>query len=125
MRLNDPLSLALPNTSADEAPRPAVAVDVAAKAKTAAEKFEAYFIAEMLHKMRRSAREFGDRGDAPHSGSHDDMLDLADGMVADALARRHAFGVADLILRQLLPAPQTAPESPAFKSPPPPVALNK
>ena len=34
------------------------------------------------------------------------MLDMADNMLADQMAGRRAFGVADAILRQLLPAPQ-------------------
>jgi Rod binding domain-containing protein len=37
------------------------------------------------------------------------MLDMADNMVADQMAGRRAFGVADAILRQLLPAPGPAP----------------
>jgi flagellar protein FlgJ len=32
------------------------------------------------------------------------MLDLADTMVADKMAGQRAFGIADAILRQLLPA---------------------
>lgn len=73
------------------------------RAKAAAEKFEAFFIADMLHRMRRSAREFGDREEVEGGRANDDMLDIADSMVADKLAGQHAFGVADLILRQIQP----------------------
>jgi flagellar protein FlgJ len=37
------------------------------------------------------------------------MLDMADNLVADQLAGKRAFGVADAILRQLLPAAPAAP----------------
>jgi flagellar protein FlgJ len=75
-----------------------------AQAQAAAEKFESFFIAEMMKQMRRSTRELsGDEG-LFKDRVHDDMLGLADGLVADALSGQHAFGVADAILRQLLPA---------------------
>ena len=48
-----------------------------------------------------------------------DMLDMADNMVADQLAGRRAFGIADAILRQLLPpASPAAPPSQAENSVP-------
>jgi Rod binding domain-containing protein len=43
-------------------------------------------------------------------------------MMADALSGQHAFGVADAILRQLLPATDAAP---ALNELPAPVALDK
>lgn len=104
----------LPNEGArDPAATPAPSDAQWRKAENAAEKFEAYFIAHMLHQTRRNAREFA--GDTAQSGNGgDDMLDWADQLLADALAGQHAFGIADLMLRQLVPAdgrPQGGPES--------------
>ena len=74
------------------------------RARVAAEKFEGFFIAELMKQMRRSTRELsGDEG-LFQDRVNDDMLSMADTMVADTLAGQHAFGIADAILRQLLPA---------------------
>lgn len=88
----------------DEAGAPAPAdAQLRAKAESAAEKFEACFIAHMLHQVRRSAREFaGDTAQSKNGG--EEMLDWGDQLVADVLAGQHAFGIADVMLRQLLPA---------------------
>jgi flagellar protein FlgJ len=91
----DPLAQPAP-----AAPDPAYA----AKATEAAVKFESFFIGQMLHKMRESARSVGDR-DQQADSVNSDMLDLADNLVADQLAQRHAFGIADSLLRTLLPPP--------------------
>ncbi|MGV7206829.1 hypothetical protein ACLB1G_03120 [Oxalobacteraceae bacterium A2-2] len=74
-----------------------------AKATEAAVKFESFFIGHMLHQMRSGTRELaGD--DSPYKDKvNEDMLDLADNMVADKMAGQRAFGIADAILRQLLP----------------------
>ncbi|MGO4377343.1 rod-binding protein [Pseudoduganella sp. RAF53_2] len=85
-----------------------------AKATEAAVKFESFFIGQMLHKMRASARAVGDH-DQQSESVNSDMLDLADNLVADQLSHRRAFGVADAILRQLLPA-QPASAPPAVNS---------
>lgn len=77
------------------------------RAKAAAEKFEAFFIAEMMRQMRRSARAFGD--DSRRDRPADEMLDVSYNQVADTLAGQHAFGVADLILKQILPGQAVAP----------------
>ncbi|MGE5492295.1 MAG: flagellar biosynthesis protein FlgJ [Actinomycetota bacterium] len=124
MRLQDsPSPLPLDSAAHDEAAAPAAASPLHAKAAKAAEKFESFFIGEMFRQMRKSAREFGDRDG---ERSNDDMLDLAHSMVADVLAGQHAFGVADLILRQVLPSLPAGPaETPGFKSSDMPVALNK
>ena len=74
----------------------------AAKATEAAVKFESFFIGQMLHKMRESTRAISER-DKQEDAVNSDMLDLADNLVADQLAQRHAFGIADSLLRQLLP----------------------
>jgi peptidoglycan hydrolase FlgJ len=80
-----------------------------AKATEAAVKFESFFISHMLHQMRNSARALQEEDSGHRDKSSDDMLDMADNMVADQMAGRRAFGVADAILRQLLPAPGPAP----------------
>lgn len=76
-----------------------------AKALEAAEKFEAAFITDMFKQMRRSAREVGGEDSVFRDRASQDMLEMADQMTADALAGQHAFGIADLLLRQILPAP--------------------
>lgn len=93
------------------APQPAQAGDTVdpayrAKATEAAVKFESFFIGKMLHQMRDGTRAFAADDSPNKSRINDDMLDMADNLVADQLANRRAFGVADAILRQLLPAPQ-------------------
>lgn len=75
-----------------------------AKAAAAAEKFEAHFIAQVLKQMRRSVRDLNDTDERSFASRvNDDLLEVADTYVADALAHQRAFGIADLILRQLLP----------------------
>jgi flagellar protein FlgJ len=95
------------------APQPAQPGDTVdpayrAKATEAAVKFESFFIGHMLHQMRDGARA-GRRGQPGKSRINDDMLDMADNLVADQMAGKRAFGVADAILRQLLPRQQAAP----------------
>jgi len=85
-----------------------------AKAAAAAEKFEAHFIAQVLKQMRRSVRDLNDADDRSFaSRANDDLLEVADTYVADALARQRAFGIADLMLRQLLPNAGLASTAPA------------
>lgn len=100
-----------------------------ARARTAAEKFEGFFIAESLKQMRRGNRELAGDDALFKDRLNDDMLEMADGMVADALAGQHAFGVADMLLRQLLPpAPPHAPAAsaaPALNETAAPVASDK
>jgi flagellar protein FlgJ len=99
-----------------------MAPEYRAKVKQAAENFESFFIEQILHQMRRSLREI-DPDDAENAKHGDnDMLDMVDTMLADKLSQRHAFGVADAILRQLVPA---NPQDGGLKVAPKPVALNK
>jgi flagellar protein FlgJ len=81
-----------------------------AKATEAAVKFESFFIAQSLHKMREATKAMADDDSIYTSSINSDMLDMADNMVADQLAGRRAFGVADAILRQLLPPEQPSPQ---------------
>lgn len=79
-----------------------------AKATAAAEKFESFFISQMLKQMRASTAQFADEGSVFKDPINADMLGLADGLLADRMSGQHAFGIADAILRQLLPTPQAA-----------------
>jgi flagellar protein FlgJ len=95
-------------------PVPAAAVDdprYRAKATEAAVKFESFFIGHMLHQMRSSTRVIAGDDGMNKDSINADMLDMADNLVADQMAGRRAFGIADAILRQLLPAPQSAPQT--------------
>ncbi len=90
-----------------------------AKAVDAAEKFEAFFISQNLKAMRRSTQALASEDSPFNNKINQDMLDLADNVVADTMARQRAFGIADVILRQLLPAPAVLKQTPAA------VALNE
>jgi flagellar protein FlgJ len=81
-----------------------------AKATEAAVKFESFFIGHMLHQMRDGARAIASDDSPSKDRINQDMIDMADNLVADQMAGKRAFGVADAILRQLLPATQ-APQS--------------
>jgi flagellar protein FlgJ len=70
--------------------------------KAAAEQFEGFFIGRLLHQMRSSARELS--GEEHRSDPGEDMIDMADVALGNSLAGQHAFGIADAILQQLLPA---------------------
>ena len=87
-----------------------------AKATEAAVKFESFFIGHMLHQMRSGTRVLADEDSALNNKVNQDMLDMADNLVADQLAGRRAFGVADAILRQLLPQPVPAAGAQAGKT---------
>ncbi len=93
------------------AAQPGDTVDPAyrAKATQAAVKFESFFIGHMLHQMRSGTRELASEDSVFKNKVNQDMLDMADNLVADQMAGRRAFGVADAILRQLLPTPAQLP----------------
>ena len=107
------------------AAQPGDTVDPAYRAKVteAAVKFESFFISHMLHQMRSGTRELSSEDSVFKNKVNQDMLDMADNLVADQMAGRRAFGVADVILRQLLPAaaPVAVPQktAAATASPPP------
>lgn len=75
------------------------------RATDAAVKFEAQFIKQLLGQMRNATRELADEDSPLKKKTSEPMNDLADGLVADSLAGQRAFGIADLLLKQLLPAP--------------------
>lgn len=74
-----------------------------AKVQAAAEQFEGFFIAQMLRQMRQATREMAGEDSVFRNRVNQDMLDMADVTLADTLAGQRAFGIADAIVRQLLP----------------------
>ena len=88
----------------------------ASRLEEAAQRFEGHFIGEMLKQMRRSTALLADADSALNDRTNADMLDLADQTLADTLARQHAFGIADALLRQVMPAeaiPPTTTQDPS------------
>ncbi|MDQ1832921.1 rod-binding protein [Massilia scottii] len=86
-----------------------------AKATKAAIEFESFFIGNMLQQMRSGTRAMADDDSVFKDPVNRDMQDMADNMMAGQMAQQRAFGVADAILRQLLPA--AAPQTPAQTAP--------
>jgi flagellar protein FlgJ len=84
---------------APAAPSPAYV----AKATRAAVEFESFFISHMLQQMRESARALAPEDSPLKDPVNSDMLDMADKLLAGHMAGQRAFGVADAILKQLLP----------------------
>jgi peptidoglycan hydrolase FlgJ len=76
-----------------------------AKATKAAVEFESFFISHMLHQMRESTRTIAPDDSPTKDKVNQDMTDMVDNMLAGNMAQQRAFGVADAILRQILPAP--------------------
>lgn len=94
-----------PVAPAAEASAPATDPAYAAKVTKAAIDFESFFISNMLHQMRESMRDIAP-DDSPFKDKvNQDMQDMADKQLAGNIAHQRAFGVADAILRQLLPTP--------------------
>jgi flagellar protein FlgJ len=89
---------------AREAIAPAVDQAYVAKATKAAVEFESFFIAHMLHQMRESARTLAPEDSPTRDRVNQDMTEMVDTMLAGNMANQRAFGVADAILKQLLPA---------------------
>ena len=90
------------------------------KATEAAQKFEAFFIKQMMSQMRAGARTLASDDSPLKNKVNEDMLDMADGLVADSLSQQRAFGIADLLLRQILPPAGPAHLSPAAARSPSP-----
>lgn len=107
MNLTDKTQPAKPALLHDQA-EPAVAPAApdpayVAKATKAAVEFESFFISHMLHQMRSGTRELAPEDSVFRDRVNSDMQDMADDMVAGKMAGQRAFGIADAILRQLLP----------------------
>ena len=82
---------------------------LAAKATKAAIEFESFFISHMLHQMRETTRAIAPDDSPTKNKVNQDMTDMVDNMLAGNMAHQRAFGVADAILRQILPAPLNKP----------------
>jgi flagellar protein FlgJ len=106
MQTTNHLNPLLPHPGADKPDAVAPAADAAlvAKATRAAVEFESFFISHMLKEMRATTREMASEDSVFKDKVNQDMQDMADGILAKQMAGQRAFGVADAILRQLLPA---------------------
>lgn len=105
-----PLDAATPRLDADAPVAPSHDAAYVAKATRAAVDFESFFIGHMLHQMRSTTRELAPEDSVFKDPVNSDMLDMADNLLAGQMAGKRAFGVADAILRQLLPAPLNKPK---------------
>jgi flagellar protein FlgJ len=85
------------------APAAAPSPAYVAKATKAAVEFESFFISHMLQQMRESAKALAPEDSPLKDPVNSDMLDMADKLLAGHMAGQRAFGVADAILKQLLP----------------------
>lgn len=65
----------------------------------AAHAFEAIFVRQMIGAMRSASLDDG----MFDNGGSEQFRDMADARTADALASKHAMGIADLLLQQLAP----------------------
>ena len=93
------------STTGDDRVAPAADPAYVAKATKAAVEFESFFISHMLHQMRESTRTIAPDDSPTKDKVNQDMTDMVDDMLARNMAHQRAFGVADAILRQILPAP--------------------
>lgn len=98
-----------PTVPAGEAGQPPVAAvqpadDATVQRLTAAAvKFEGFFVAQMLKQMRQATAAMADSGSAINDRVNDSTLALAEQTVADGLAGQRAFGIADVLVRQMSP----------------------
>lgn len=100
-----PISNSAPGTTADDAVR--------ARIEDAAQKFEGMFIQQMLKTMRAGTGALAGEDGFLRQDPDNPLLGLADQLMADQLAGQRAFGIADMLLRQLVPAAPAAPLKPA------------
>ena len=94
---------AAPVAPAADQPDPAYV----AKATKASVEFERFFVSNMLKQMRSSTREMAGEDSVFKDRVNQDMQDMADDLLAGHLAGQRAFGIADAILRQLVPTKKT------------------
>lgn len=74
----------------------------------AAVKFEAFFVAQMMKQMRQATAAIADKDSALNDEVNQMPLALADNAVADAMATQRAFGIADVLVRQMVGAMPSA-----------------
>lgn len=67
----------------------------------AAVKFEAFFVAQMMKQMRQATAALADQDSPINREVNQASLALADHAVADTLAAQRAFGIADVLVRQM------------------------
>ena len=67
----------------------------------AAVKFEAFFVAQMMKQMRQATAALADQDSPMRKEVNQAPLAMADFAVADALAGQRAFGIADVLVRQM------------------------
>lgn len=97
-------STTAPLTRAGQASAGATPDDaVRARLEDAALKFEAMFIQQMLKTMRQGSGAAAGEEGLLRQDPDDPLLGLADQLLSDNLAGQRAFGIADLLLRQLAP----------------------
>lgn len=69
--------------------------------RQAAVKFEAFFVAQMMEQMRKATAALADKDSALNDQVNQAPLAMADNAVADALSAQGAFGIADVLVRQM------------------------
>ncbi|KQP37160.1 hypothetical protein [Pseudorhodoferax sp. Leaf274] len=77
---------------------------VRARIEDAALKFEGMFIQQMLKTMRQGNGALAGADGFLRQDPDDPLLGFADQLMADQLAGQRAFGIADMLLRQLYPS---------------------
>lgn len=80
----------------------------------AAVKFEAFFVAQMMQQMRKATAALSDPDSALNSQVNQAPLAMADNAVADALSGQRAFGIADVLVRQMSGALQSSGAAPSL-----------
>ena len=89
--------------------------DTVQRLTAAAVKFESFFVAQMMKQMRQATAALADPGSAINQRVNDSTLALAEQAVADGLAGQRAFGIADVLVRQMLPAAPASTSSAATR----------
>ena len=74
----------------------------------AAVKFEAFFVGQMMKQMRQATAALADKDSALNDEVNQMPLAMADNAVADALSGQRAFGIADVLVRQMSGALRSA-----------------
>lgn len=72
-----------------------------ARLTQAAVKFEAFFVAQMMQQMRQATAALADKDGALNDAANQAPLAMADNLVAESLASQRAFGIADVLVRQM------------------------
>lgn len=114
-----PAPVAPSAVSLQETPAPVAAAtpdaDTVQRLTAAAVKFESFFVAQMMKQMRQATAALADSGSAINQRVNDSTLALAEQAVADGLAGQRAFGIADVLVRQMLPAAPVSTGSAAIR----------